>query len=544
MATTLAPPRADVVPGRRWSGRIFEAYQALARRQALACLTVCLLTMIIRVAMLPWFPIPRPEVHDELSYLLAADTYASGRLANPPHAFPEHFDTYHVLQSPTYSSKYPALQGLVLAAGQKLTGIPWTGVVIATGLACAALCWMLQGWTTPNLALLGALLFMLRVGVFSYWMNSYWGGSVAAIGGALTLGALARLGKGGPRSLALVWAAGLAILMHSRPADGVLLGATTAVALVWWLRKLGMPYRTMALRIAPPALAVLSIAAAAVAYNDYRVTGHALTVPYQLYDQRYIMAPMFLFQHVRPKPHYGNPQMHDFFAIAQVSLWKNARADLVSETLTKFSFLYDFFFGLWPLLIPPLIWPFRMKTTEERLTVAILAIYLAFLSTLIAVTPHYAAAVAGLFYVRFLQSMGRLYDWRPWGKPIGFAAAVFFVTLFLYQFGMQFWLLKRFGVFESNFAPQRAAVIKTLDQQPGNQLVMVRYAPGHDTNQEWVYNRADIDASRIVWARELTPAEDRPFLQHYRGQRKIWLLEPDQSPPRLVPYPTEREATQ
>ena len=32
--------------------------------------------------------------------------------------------------------------------------------------------------------------------------------------------------------------------------------------------------------------------------------------------------------------------------------------------------------------------------------------------------------------------------------------------------------------------------------------MIVRYGPGHNLQDDWVFNRADIDGSAIVWARD------------------------------------------
>src|SRR5262249_7484689 len=149
--------------------------------------------------------------------LLAADTYASGRLANPTPPHWLHFEAIHALTVPTYASKYPPGQGLVLALGQVLTGEPWAGVALSAAAMVAAVTWALQAFFPPGWALLGGVLCLFRLGGFSYWMNSYWGGAVAATGGALVAGAAARmLVRRRPGHLVTL-AAGAAILANSRP---------------------------------------------------------------------------------------------------------------------------------------------------------------------------------------------------------------------------------------------------------------------------------------------------------------------------------------
>jgi hypothetical protein len=81
----------------------------------------------------------------------------------------------------------------------------------------------------------------------------------------------------------------------------------------------------------------------------------------------------------------------------------------------------------------------------------------------------------------------------------------------------------------------RARIQAQLEREPGRHLVMVRYRPEHYALVEWVYNDASIDNSRVVWAREMNAAADRELFDYYKD-RRVWLVEADEIPPRLVPY--------
>ena len=211
---------------------IERRFARIARSPRIAVASAAAFPLAARLAMLGIFPFPSPAVHDEFSYLLSGDTFAHARAANPVPPEWQHFETEYVLLRPTYASQYQPGQGLFLAAGQSVAGHPWWGVWLSMGLMFAAICWGLREALPPRWAMFGAVIAAAQFGIYSFWMNSYFGGGVAAIGSALVFGSLLRMrGRPGPWGAACAF--GLIVLFASRPFEAIL---WTIAAAAWCFR--------------------------------------------------------------------------------------------------------------------------------------------------------------------------------------------------------------------------------------------------------------------------------------------------------------------
>lgn len=532
--------------------QIEHTFGRLARRKSLSVAVVGASAFLLRLAILPFCPIPRPFVPDDFSFLLAADTFASGRLTNPTPAMWAHFETIHETMKPTYMSMYFPAQGLVLAAAKVLTGHAWYGVLVMSALMCAAICWMLQAWLPPAWALLGGILAILRICLFSYWTNTYsGGGSIAALGGALVLGSLPRLMKTFRLRETLLMAAGISLLATSRPYEGILLCLPVAFILGRWM-FLGSnrPNTAVLLRRTAAPLALIVAAGAWMGYYDYRAFGNPLTPPYAIDRATYAMAPYFIWQSARPEPEYRHALMRDFYYHNElVAFNKNhTRSGLLPQSLIKGVRGLVFFAGI--ALLPPLIM-LRRVLLDHRIRFLVLCIPVLMAGMLIEIflIPHYLAPFTVVFYAIGLQAMRHLRVWTPEGRPVGIGLVRSLVTVCIVMAGLRLyaaplhltihewpaseWTDQWYGPGE--FGAQRAKIEDELERLPGNQMAIVRYSADHNPIDEWVYNAADIDGSKVIWAWDMGAAKNRELIQFYKN-RKVWLVQPDTQPVAVTPY--------
>jgi hypothetical protein len=287
---------------------------------------------------------------------------------------------------------------------------------------------------------------------------------------------------------------------------------------------------------------------ALTALHNKRVTGDWSTLPYMLYRYQYGMPASFTFQ-PNPIPHRQLSEEQDLAYRAQSAI-HGTDPDTLKSYLDRLLFRIRFlrFFLLPPLYVAAVAFLARIRNRRLAWVILTVALFLLGGNFYPYFFPHYVAAIAGLFVLISVVGLRQLNHLSIGGRAfpvrIGSLFLLFCVVHFAFWFGLHGWgsksLLSTFVPFESwdyiNYGdPQgRIAVREELAKHSGNKLVFVHYAPGHRF-EEWVQNGADIDGAPVVLVHDLGPIANGRILKFY-SDRTAWMLEPDQSPPRLTRY--------
>jgi hypothetical protein len=290
-------------------------------------------------------------------------------------------------------------------------------------------------------------------------------------------------------------------------------------------------------------------AAGLILLQNRQVTGSWTMLPYSLSQYQYGVPTSLTFQ-PNPVPHLPLTREQQMDYQMQTS-FRPYGGESLRNYLERLEYRVRFyrFYFLPPLYValaaflPALR---RYRFAWVAITVSLFALGTNFFP---AFQVHYIAAVTCLFIlmsVTGLEWLGRL---TIGGRPAGAEAArlVFFLCVahFVFWYGLHVFdtgeisrAVRPYETWDNinhGNPERRIAITRELDRVPGDLLVFVRYAPQHMFQEEWIWNAADIDGARVVWAHDLGPEENARLIAYYPNRVPL-LFEPDARPMRLERY--------
>jgi hypothetical protein len=326
---------------------------------------------------------------------------------------------------------------------------------------------------------------------------------------------------------------GVAVLANTRPYEGLLATLAAGLGLAVGLARRRTPISLVLRKLALPALAVLLPCAVAMAHYNARVTGDPLRFPYQVHHATYGAAPLFLFQERPPTPAYRHGALERFHAGWEVAAWNEQRGFASAARVKALGLVGVWLFLLGPTLTVPLAAALRgVRRPGTAFAAAALAANLAGVVWITWLQPHYLAASLPLVWLLVVAGLRRIHARR---RPARSGRLVVAGLVGLHLFTFASLLSRALAEPRDGWGFERARVVERLEALPGRHLVLVRYGPHHDPLEEWVYNGADLAGSKLLFAREMGPAQDAPLLDRF-ADRRAWLLLADERPPRLVEH--------
>lgn len=507
--------------------KLLNSLRQIARHRYCAPLLVFLLSIGGRLALLTIEPFPAPSVHDEFSYLLAADTFAHGKIASPTPLDFMYFEGFHILLTPTYASMYPPGSALFYGVGQLLFHTPRAGLLLLMGISCASLCWMLQMFVPPGWALLGGIIAVVHISWFSYFGNTYWGGASAMLGGCILAGAFRKIivEKGDRSSSWILFSLAFLLLINTRPFEG------TLVAIPALLRLVRTFFLQSKSRKLPRLSALLVLCIGLMATAGYAVcVTHSFQLPWSLQRKQWAIVPPFIFQSADYRHTYEFKDQKDLYLDYEVHDYK------AQHHLRGFlEVLFDKGFREWLFFISPALTlcfllglgP-TIRSAKNREAIIGLMLLCCASSVETWVQPQYVAVATGTIYVIFMNGLRRsvtltgrkrlgaaVFPATAWGLGVLVCLRLFIVPIVSWP---PSWDVRSYEMLTYD------KLCNLLRQMPGKQLVLVHYDSNHQWMDSWINNGADIASQKVIWAREpKLPGDKRRLLCDYPN-RTPWLI--------------------
>jgi hypothetical protein len=305
-----------------------------------------------------------------------------------------------------------------------------------------------------------------------------------------------------------------------------------AAGLLWWRRRAGLDVRSIfAPRVVLPFFLVCLAGFSWLAYYNYRVTGSPWVMPYMVNDRMYAASPMFYFLPAPAEPHYRHEMLRKFWIGWEKLFYVGTRHNPLRVVLA--------FWEVVPFIASTLVFFSAMagllafgKSRKMRVVIGALAALTAALLLEKSWHPHYFSPGAGLLLIPAMYGLRWL---RVSARHESEAAILLFVTCcFLGQTLSD--SITEYRTRTPTIRQEAERKIKAAAHGGDRELVIVRYSPDHDPLYEFVFNRADIDHSSIVWARDMGDEKNRELIAYYPN-RRVWLLEPDSPSLTVIPYP-------
>jgi hypothetical protein len=331
---------------------------------------------------------------------------------------------------------------------------------------------------------------------------------------------------------------GISILANSRPFEGLVACIPACIALVFWLTRRTTESMTMiASRCLLPLGAVLALLMAGMLTYNRAVTGGLFLMPHAAYSRAYEPCSAFVPLGVRPLPEYNHEVLRRFFVDWHLDLLRTQQS-LAGWAEIRVRELKCIVYFIGPLALPLFLLPWCWHRRAVLFAVLTCALLITAEWILLLSLPHYYAPVACMFFLVLAECSRQLYVVQVSRLRIGRYLAL--ASLCLVPLNLFLAAYTRAGE-PLGLMEERAIIQRQLEGTGGRHLVIVRYRPDHPVRFEFVANRADIDRSKVVWAREMDEARNRRLLDYYRD-RSAWLLEADELPLALVPYALGRTA--